>query len=383
MMDNLRILHILSGRHFVGEAARVCDLIECQNARGHEATLLVGGECEFAQNLDLPRIVRDTEWSRTHTRRTRPLGQLGRARFLRQWFADHDPHIVHVHRGKDHWAVAMARLGRHRPAIVRTRHVVLPLRDHLANRWLFNRATDGWICVSEAVAHSVRASLPWLRHDPLVIEGGIDRSRLEPPTLEAVTGLRARLHLPEDGIVATHLARIDRIKGQLHLVDAIPRIVESVPAAHFVFAYNRWTHYRNEVQARMDALGVYDRVRWVAKMDSVAPLLGLTSVAVVASTGSEGWSRAAVEAAALGVPTVATTVGSLPEIVQDGDTGRLVPPADSGALADAIADLMGSTEDCARMGEAARRASVRWDRERMADETLAVYEAVLKKRGRT
>ena len=75
----------------------------------------------------------------------------------------------------------------------------------------------------------------------------------------------------------------------------------------------------------------------------------------VASLGSEGFSRAALEYMGTGLPVVATRVGALPEIVVEDETGFLVEPGDAAALAEAMVKVLGDSELAARLGAAGRR----------------------------
>jgi glycosyltransferase involved in cell wall biosynthesis len=101
-------------------------------------------------------------------------------------------------------------------------------------------------------------------------------------------------------------------------------------------------------------------------------------VGVVASVGSEAVSRAALEWMAAGRPVVASRVGCLPDLVIEGETGFLVPPANPRALAQALARFLQEPGLAERMGAAGRR---RFDEKfslgRFADETESLYAQVL------
>ena len=89
---------------------------------------------------------------------------------------------------------------------------------------------------------------------------------------------------------------------------------------------------------------------------------------------SEGMPLSLLEAMAEGVPPVVTKVGGMPEVVQDGETGFIVPPGNVGTLADRISFLVGNPSLAAKMGVAARdRILDRFTVERMAAEYRAVY----------
>jgi len=82
-----------------------------------------------------------------------------------------------------------------------------------------------------------------------------------------------------------------------------------------------------------------------------------------------------MEAMAAGVPVVASTVGSVPDMIEDGVTGRLIPPADGDALADAIRDLIADETKAARIRDAARRTvRERYSLERMVADYEALFE---------
>jgi glycosyltransferase involved in cell wall biosynthesis len=137
----------------------------------------------------------------------------------------------------------------------------------------------------------------------------------------------------------------------------------------------------SELREQAAALEVSSAIRWVGHVDEVPAFLATLDVYALPS-GTEGLSLALVEAALAGVPTVATNVGGVPEIVLADKTGLLVPFADPPALARAIVRLL---EDRALAGELAvaarERSLVEFDPERMIDRTVAVYESVHSAKG--
>ena len=103
---------------------------------------------------------------------------------------------------------------------------------------------------------------------------------------------------------------------------------------------------------------------------------------IIAPRGSAGlgFGLPAAEALACGTPVIATSAGALPEIVEDGVSGMIVPPGDAPALAKAVRTLIQAPDRCREMGEAgARRIRERFSWRRTAEETLALYEEVVER----
>ena len=103
-----------------------------------------------------------------------------------------------------------------------------------------------------------------------------------------------------------------------------------------------------------ERLGVAQRILWTGSRNDVPQLMAALDVCVVASL-KETLSQVVLEAMAAGVAVVATAVGGIPECVVSGETGLLVPPRDSDALARALIDLLGDSARRRAFGEAGRR----------------------------
>lgn len=144
-------------------------------------------------------------------------------------------------------------------------------------------------------------------------------------------------------------------KGVHHLIDAFASIAEAHPQARLALvgeAQNR--DYTAQIKAQIDAAGLTDRVLFVGKVTQadLAHWLAGGRVLVLPSL-SEGLGRVIVESMLCGTPVIGSDVGGIPDIVQDGVTGMLVPPGDPIALANALSRALAGTE-IDRMGELAR-----------------------------
>ena len=169
----------------------------------------------------------------------------------------------------------------------------------------------------------------------------------------ATSGARAnpapRSELARDGAgpVVLTVARLDGQKGITHLLDA----AAAVPHASFAIAGEGAN--RAALEQRAATLGVSDRVRFLGHRHDVPALLAAADLFVLPSL-YEGLPLAVLEAMAAGVPVIATAIGGTDEVVRDGETGTLVPAANSEALGAAIARALADRERASRLALAAR-----------------------------
>jgi glycosyltransferase involved in cell wall biosynthesis len=177
------------------------------------------------------------------------------------------------------------------------------------------------------------------------------------------------------------LGRISDWKGQDVLVRALAEPALRERAAVGVVAGDAWPGAEERVEAVLelaDQLRVRERLRLVGFRDDVANLYGAADVIAVPSTAPDPLPGAAIEAAAAGCAVVASAHGGLPEIISDGQTGRLVAPGDPAALADAAAELIDDPTERARLGAAAAAdAHKRFAPERLLDSIQALYQELL------
>jgi glycosyltransferase involved in cell wall biosynthesis len=124
-------------------------------------------------------------------------------------------------------------------------------------------------------------------------------------------------------------------------------------------------------------LGIEEAVRFLGFVSPIQDAVEQAAIVVVPSLG-EGFGMVALEAMERARPVIASSVGGLPEIVADGETGIVVPPADAEALADAMVVLAGDLERAAAMGSAGRtRALAEFPPERSAERIEELYRAIL------
>jgi glycosyltransferase involved in cell wall biosynthesis len=207
--------------------------------------------------------------------------------------------------------------------------------------------------------------------------------------------LRAELGIPEDALVVGVVGNLNPQKGHEHFIAAAARARKRFPNARFVLTgqiyLNHPTHtdYYNGLvsQAKASGLEVGKTFFFLgARSDIPNVLAGLDVFALASVPNSEGTPTVILEAMATGLPVVASDVGSVREVVADGETGFVTPSEDSATMADRFATLLADAELRKRMGAAGRvRVEQEFNLDRCVDAHLRAYELAIargrKKRG--
>ena len=155
------------------------------------------------------------------------------------------------------------------------------------------------------------------------------------------------------------IGQIGLRKGQDVLAASAPAIVAQFPQTHFLLIGERTSQkeesilFERKIQQEFDQAGLSNRLHWCGNREDVCELLGEIDL-LVHPANQEPFGRVLLEASAAGIPIVATDVGGTGEIVIDRVTGRLVPPRDPAALAEAILQLLADANAAQRLGDQAR-----------------------------
>jgi glycosyltransferase involved in cell wall biosynthesis len=227
-------------------------------------------------------------------------------------------------------------------------------------------------CVSQATAAQFRP------RDPIqVMWDGLAVDARRAPRAQA----REALGLDAQAPAIAVLGRISDWKGQDVLVRALADPELRSRGAVGLLAGEAWPGAEARTQRVLelaDSLGVRDRLHMLGFREDVESVYGATDVVAVPSTAPDPLPGAAIEAAAAGCAVVASAHGGLPEIVRDGDTGRLVPPGDAAALARVASELIDDPTQRARLGVAAAAdVRERFAASRLREAIDALYESIL------
>jgi len=229
----------------------------------------------------------------------------------------------------------LAATGRRRPFVVSTVHSSRVRSDE--DRDLIRRLTprmDHLIAVSKAIVHKIedegRVGAP-----VSLIYNGVDLERYA--AHDSCCMLHVEFDIPTAAPIVGVVARLEPEKGHPTLLEAWPEVLATVPDAHLLVVGEG--SRREALEAQAAELGLHDRVVFTGRRDDVPAVTSALDVAVLPSY-REAQGLSILEAMALSRPVVASAVGGIPEMIEDGRTGLLVPPRDAPALAAAITRLL-------------------------------------------
>lgn len=199
-----------------------------------------------------------------------------------------------------------------------------------------------------------------------VVRCGIDRGRYLPPERKGAPAP-----------VILYLGRLKKYKGIELAIEALPKVLETVPQACYWIA-GEGSH-RRALEATISRLGLSEHVQLLGHRggEEKLDLLRRTRVLVYTSP-KEGWGLSVIEANAMGVPVIASDAPGLRESVRDGETGFLVPHGDVPALAGRLSELLSDDDLWGRMGQAGIRWASKFDWDRMTEETEELLARVVR-----
>ena len=281
-----------------------------------------------------------------------PVGMLRLARYLRREGIDilhthlFEPSVIGLSAGflaRTRWRVMTRHYSDYHTRINKNLHVRL---DQLCIR-----LSNTVIAVSQHTAEHMISKEDAPPAKIQVVLNGIDFDRVKASGPDA--GNRIRREFSADGAhLLLIVARLHPEKGHRYLFEALPHIRQQLGQPVRLLVAGTGT-FEAEYRERVRALGCEDMVSFLGFRTDVADLMQAADIVVLPSL-AEAFGLVITEAIYLGTPVVATQVGGIPEIVEDGVDGLLVRPADSKALADAMVSLLQDPEKRRGMAGAGR-----------------------------
>ena len=368
-----RILYVITKATWGGAQKYVFDMATAALAAGFEITVACGSEGELSERLmhaSIPVIyVRGLGRDVAPVADTRALVELVRLmRAMR-------PTVVHANSSKAGLLATVAALLSGVPHIIFTAH-----------GWAFNESRPSWqkgifaifhlltawcsdtvICVSEGVKRDAKW-MPFVQKKLVVIRNGI--SRVE---LVEKSAARAKLapSVPADALWIGTLAELHPTKGLDVAIHAFARIAQQFPQTVLVLIGEGQA--RNTLVALANQYKLKDRIHFCGHIQHASSLLSAFDIFLFPSR-SEALGFALLEAGNAHLPVIASNAGGIPEIVEDGVTGLLVPVGDVDGFAQALTKLIEQLELRTKLSNALfERVTTDFSKSEMVQKTLALY----------
>jgi L-malate glycosyltransferase len=361
-------LHVDTARTWRGGQNQVLLTVNGLRAIGERAALVAHPDGELrrraAEGLELIPIAPRTEMDLTAAWRF--------ARVLKRL----RPDVIHAH---DPHGVAMASLAlsltagstkeRPLPPLVASRRVDFHMKGNSFSRWKY-RQVDCFIAASEAIRQMLIADGVPADRTVTVHEGiDVDHVIATPPV-----NVHEAFWLPHHAPVVGNVAALVPHKGQRYLIDAAHLVVQEIPDARFIILGEGELREHLERQVREHHLEKHVLLPGF-RTDVLGCIKGFD--VFVMSSVTEGLGTSLLDAMACARPIVATHAGGIPEIVEDGVNGLLVPPRDAAALAAAIVRALRDQPLRERLGKTGFDCvRDRFTVERMVAATAAVYREI-------
>jgi glycosyltransferase involved in cell wall biosynthesis len=297
----------------------------------------------------------------------------------------HRVEVVNTHSAIDGWVGALATCYLPGVAVVRTRHLSIPVHRNWPTRWVYTRGCHAIITTGEALRLQLMRENGFDGDRIVSIPTGFDPERFDPARADR-GALRAALRaqcpdLGDDEPLIGCIAMLRSMKGHPVLVEAFAQVLRTHPRLRLVLVGEQ-PHQQSTVKADLvdqcQRLGLGTRVIFAGYRDDIPQVLAGLDAVVLPSLRDEGVPQGLTQALAMGVPVIATAVGAVAEIVRPEETGLLVPPGDAAALAAAIIRLREDPAGAQRRAAAGRALVLReYTVAAMAERVEALYLRVL------
>ena len=300
---------------------------------------------------------------------------------LNTLFKKYKPTVVHTHLSGVRYAFPLT-LKYRTPVFVHTLHSVAdreigsgPNRQVRLLAFRYGIGSCVPVAISQEVARTFEAI--YKRPAPVLIPNGVPTEAFA-PCFEIRQRLRQEFQIAPQTLVFIHVGRFDAVKNHAMLISAFSQLFASALAPVELWLVGDG-ELREAVQQQARTLGIESRVRFLGVRSDIPDLLRAADVFVFPSRW-EGNPLSVMEAMAAGLPVVATAVGGVPELVEDGVSGILVPNEDCDALVQAMLQMVQHPDLRAQMAHAARcRAEERFDMRHTVAAYESLYESILQR----
>ena len=369
LLKTLHILHSEAATGWGGQEIRI--LQECQSLleRGHRVTIVcqpdspLGEKCEQFNHPNLNYFLLAMKWPFSL------LTLISLIKIIRK----SRPDILQSHSSIDSWLIAIAGTLLDIP-IIRSRHVMIPIRNHFFNRWLYAKAPRRVLASGNSIVTTVSENTGISADKIISIPAGVDLRKFDFHI--SGEGVRNELglspHQPLIGIVSV----IRSWKGHEHFVYSVPFVLEKFSDARFVIVGSGPAY--ESIRERVKNLGLEKFIFVLGYRDDIPEIMAALDIHCVASFGMEGTTQVIPQAIAMKTPVVSTRMDSILPILGNGEWGILVEPENPQDMANGIMKFLKDPELARSMAETAYSFGKKeLSLDIMMDNIVSIYHDVL------
>jgi glycosyltransferase involved in cell wall biosynthesis len=359
------VLHTESSDGWGGQEIRI--LLEAQELRkrGYDVVLVCQKNSGLSQNAQNAGVPVEHVTMRSYF-------DIFAIMKLRNLMRQRNFQIVNTHSSRDSWVASFASKLAGVPALIRTRHLSVPIATHLFN--IVYHMPDVIITTCESTRRDMIERNRIEENAIVSIPTGVILDRFDPGY--TTPNLKTELGIAQDAPVISKVAVLRSWKRHDVFLRAAQRVLAVKPEARFLIVGEG--PQRKNLERMIKQMGLDEAVIMTGYRTDIPEILSITDVSCLVSDSAEGVPQAVTQSLAMGKPTVGTNVGGIPELIVDGVTGYLIPPADPLILAEKILALLNDPPKATAMGKAGRALiRERFSCEIMLKRLEALYHDVL------
>lgn len=363
----MKILQVPANTGYGGMPLHVLTLAKGLAARGHEVEILCMSDGPMVSEYEDAGLKVTVVPSLGRRMRRDPLTLMRAVRFLRAAVVKSEPDLIHTHGPRASFFMGLALRGRRRTPLVASAHgsfsqfsfghksefgVLKRKARELQYRGidrLTGRYADLFIAVCEATRRDIVDGLGVPAVKVAVVHNGVEEHRID---AEAVGAIRTRFGYDAGDRLVVFVGRVAFHKGAGFLADAAESVLEQVPAARFLVVGEG--PMEDDLKRRASTGPLAGRFTLAGRRTDAVEIVAASDLLVLPSL-SEGLPLTLLEAAMTGRAMIGSDIGGVSEVIIDGETGLLVSPRDTRALAAAISRLLADDDERKKMGAAAHR----------------------------
>lgn len=318
----MRILHTEASSGWGGQEIRILTESQVFVRHGHELLIAADVDSQIAKNAAAYGI------------KALPI-KLKKKRFadlfaLRRVISEQKPDVINCHSSTDHWLSALARLTlKHKPAIVRTRHISAPVHRNKPTRWLYNKGAEAVMTTGVSIREQLISDGFVDANRVFSVPTGIDTDVFTPGDKQKQRNL---LKLPSDHFIFGICATLRSWKGHSDLIQAFDLLNNSNVSLLIVGDGPQL----DKLKKLISETHFPHNIHLVGNQANVLPYLQSMDCFVLPSYANEGVPQALLQAMAVGLPVISCPIGGIPEALQDYAQGTLTPTQNPQALSQAM-----------------------------------------------